>query len=408
MDFEVIQELKVKGSAKIILLVMDGLGGLPLRPGGMTELEAAKTPNMDALAQQSACGLILPVAPGITPGSGPAHLALFGYDPTRYEIGRGVLEALGIGYDLKKEDVAARGNFCTVNEEGIITDRRAGRISTEKCAELCIRLRKIELPADILKKFPGLEVLIEPVKEHRFVLVFRGSTLTDGVHDTDPGIVGVRPLPARPAGPASAATADLVDAWIAQARSILSSEPRANMVTLRGIAKDPGLIPFQEIYGLNPAAVATYPMYRGVAKLAGMEVLKTGETIRDEIDTLKESWSRFDFFFLHVKKTDSYGEDGNFERKVQVIEEVDGLMPHILELKPDVLAITGDHSTPSLLRSHSWHPVPVLIHSPHAGAFGSPAFSEKECCRGYLGQFYAKDLMNLAMANALRFTKFGA
>ncbi|MGB5932074.1 MAG: phosphoglycerate mutase, partial [Anaerolineae bacterium] len=310
-DFALMKELKIKADTRIVLLVLDGLGGLPRKPGGLTELETAKTPNLDRLASQSLCGLSVPISPGITPGSGPAHLALFGYDPLRYEIGRGVLEALGIGFDLQKNDLAARGNFCTVDEKGLITDRRAGRIPTEKCIELCELLRTITLP--------NVEILVEPVKEHRFVLVFRGEGLRQELPDTDPQQVGLAPLPLEPLSPEARDTAALVSHWIARARETLHDQHPANMIVLRGFAKDPGFPSMGDIFGLKPAAIATYPMYRGVAKLVGMEVLSTGESLEEEFETLSTHFDRYDFFFVHVKKIDSAGEDGDFGRKVSII-----------------------------------------------------------------------------------------
>jgi len=379
---------------------MDGLGGLPLTPGGKTELETARTPHLDRLAQEGICGLSIPIARGITPGSGPAHLALFGYDPLRYEIGRGVLEAVGIGFELGPDDVAARGNFCTIGQDGLITDRRAGRIATEECAKLCELLQTIQLP--------GVQTFVRPVKEHRFVLVFRGKGLTDGVADTDPQQVGLAPLPAIADRPEAEATAELFNVWLARAREMLGGHHPANMVTLRGIAKTPALPQIREIFKLKCGAIATYPMYRGVAKLVGMELLTTGDTVASEFDTLSAHFDEYDFFYLHVKKTDSYGEDGNFEGKVHVIEEVDALIPRLMELRPDVVTVTGDHSTPALLKSHSWHPVPTLVWSAHARADAAAAFSETECTRGGLGQFPAIELMPILMANAMRLTKFGA
>ncbi|MCR4405895.1 MAG: 2,3-bisphosphoglycerate-independent phosphoglycerate mutase [Anaerolineae bacterium] len=399
-DFELMRELHVSGQGKILLLVMDGLGGLPLEPGGPTELEAAHTPNLDALARESICGLSLPVGPGITPGSGPGHLALFGYDPFRYEIGRGVLEACGIGFPLEKDDLAARGNFCTVDAEGRIVDRRAGRIPTEKCVELVAMLRQITLP--------GVEVFVEPVQDYRFVLVLRGPGLVAELSETDPQQLGVPPLPVKALSPPAEATAALVNEWIAQARQILADQHPANMVLLRGLSKEPGLPQMGDIYGLRLAAIATYPMYRGVAKLVGMDVLPTGDSIEDEIATLKEHWEEYDFFYFHVKKTDSAGEDGDFARKVSIIEHVDEVLPEILALKPAVVIVTGDHSTPALLKSHSWHPVPTLLWSPYCRADEVTQFGERACMRGGLGTFPATDLLPLAMANALRLTKYGA
>lgn len=399
-DFELMRELHIPGPGKILMLVMDGLGGLPMEPGGPTELEAAHTPNLDALARDSICGLSQPVGPGITPGSGPGHLALFGYDPLRYEIGRGVLEACGIGFPLQKEDLAARGNFCTVDEDGRIVDRRAGRIPSEKGAELVAMLRQITLP--------GVEVFVEPVKEYRFVLVIRGEELVADLTETDPQQLGVPPLPVEALSPQAEATAALVNEWIAQARKILADQHPANMVLLRGLSKEPGLPKMQEIYGLRPAAIATYPMYRGVAQLVGMDVLPTGETIEEELETLKAHWEEYDFFYFHVKKVDSAGEDGDFARKASIIEHVDEILPEILALKPVVVIVTGDHSTPALLKSHSWHPVPTLLWSPYCRADEVTQFGERACMRGGLGTFPATDLLPLAMANALRLNKYGA
>ncbi len=399
-DFELMRELQIANSSKIVMLVIDGLGGLPVEPGGSTELEAAWTPNLDRLAAGSLCGLSVPIGPGIIPGSGPAHLALFGYDPLKYEIGRGVLEALGIGFDLHDEDVAARGNFCTVDERGLITDRRAGRIPTEKNVELVKLLRGIKLP--------GVQVFVETVKEYRFVLVLRGEGLEGGLTETDPQQLGVPPLPVEALVPEAERTAQLFNQWIAQAREILADQRPANMVNLRGLAKNPGLPSMEEVYGLRAAAIAGYPMYRGVTKLVGMDVLDTGEALEEEVETLQAHFADYDFFFVHVKKTDSAGEDGDFERKVSIIEHVDELVPAILALKPEVLIVTGDHSTPALLKSHSWHPVPTLFHSRYCRADQTDEFSERGCSRGALGRFLAVDLMPIAMANALRLAKYGA
>lgn len=372
-----------------------------MHPGGLTELETARTPNFDVLAADGICGLHDPIARGITPGSGPAHLALFGYDPLQYQVGRGVLEALGIGFDLQADDMAARGNFCTVDENGLIADRRAGRIPTHKNIKLVKLLRTITLP--------DVEVFVEPVKDYRFMLVLRGEGLSGPLTETDPQKLGAAPLPVRALSPEAQRTADLFNQWISQAREILADLRPANCLTLRGLDKNPGLRSMEEIYGLRAAAIATYPMYRGAAKLVGMEVLPTGETIGEEVDTLKAHWASYDFFFLHVKKTDSAGEDGNFEEKVSIIEHVDDIVvPAILQLEPDVLVVTGDHSTPALLRSHSWHPVPVLVYSRHCRADVVKEFSERGCARGALGRFPATDIMPLAMANALRLAKFGA
>lgn len=400
-NLDLMKELHIAGQTKIVMLVIDGLGGLPVEPGGPTELEAARTPNLDALAAESICGLSVPISPGVTPGSGPAHLALFGYDPLRYEIGRGVLEACGIGFPLERSDVAARGNFCSADENGLITDRRAGRIPTERGAELCEMLRAIQLP--------DVETFVEPVKEYRFVLVLRGEDLSGGLTETDPQQLGVPPRQVKALIPEAQPTAELFNQWIAQAQELLADQHPANMVLLRGSDHTPLLPSMAEVYGLRAAAIASYPMYRGVAKLVGMDILETGEIPEEEVETLKTHWAEYDFFFFHVKKTDSAGEDGDFARKASVIEHVDeAVVPAIASLEPDVFIVTGDHSTPALLKSHSWHPVPTLLRSRYCRPDEVKAFGERACMRGGLGVFPATDLMPLAMANALRLTKYGA
>ena len=401
MDFKLMQDLVAPNQAKIVMLLLDGLGGLPREIGGKTELETARTPNFDALAAQAALGLADPVAPGITPGSGPGHLGMFGYDPLQYEIGRGVLEALGIDFELGPNDVAARGNFCTVDAAGNLTDRRAGRIPTAINAQLVQLLRTI--------KIDGVEIFVETVKEHRFVFVMRGEGLGDALSETDPQKIGVPALPVRALDPGSDKAVRLINQFIQAAREKLATQHPANMVLLRGFAKHPAIPSYQQVFGLNAAAIAVYPMYRGLAKLLGMKMAKVeGETIADEFTTLEKNWGAYDFFYLHVKKTDSAGEDGDFERKVHVIEEVDAQLPRLLALKPDVIIVTGDHSTPAVLKSHSWHPVPVLLAASFVRPDNIAEYGERACARGSLGRFPAKDLMPLALANAQRLTQFGA
>jgi 2,3-bisphosphoglycerate-independent phosphoglycerate mutase len=395
-----IRELREPNDSKIVLLVADGLGGLPLEPGGKTELETARTPNLDAAVREGVCGLSLPVLPGITPGSGPGHLGLFGYDPLEYRIGRGILEALGINFQVGPRDVAIRGNFCTVDASGVITDRRAGRPTTERCVAVCRKLQQIRVP--------GVEVFVEPVREHRFVLVLRGDDLGDAVNDTDPQQTGHKPLPARGADAKSENTARAVNHFVAEAARVLKDEAPTNMVTLRGFARYPKIETMQEVYGLRPAAIAVYPMYKGLARLVGMDVVEAGATLADQMATLKKLWNQYDFFFMHYKYTDSTGEDGNFAAKVEMIERFDAEVPRVRELNPDVLIVTGDHSTPSKLRSHSWHPVPVLLCAKSCRTDAVVEFGESYCLRGGLGQFEAKYLMALAMAHAGRLGKYGA
>lgn len=399
-EHELIRELAEKNSSKIIMLVADGLGGLPMEPGGKTELETASTPNLDRLASRGTSGSSVPVLPGITPGSGPGHLGLFGYDPLEFKIGRGALEATGIGFELGPDDVAARGNFCTLDAAGLIADRRAGRIPSEESFKVVERLQGV--------KIDGVETFVKPVKEHRFVVVFRGKGLDGGVADTDPQALGVAPLDPKPLTPAARRTAEVAAEFVRQARAILKNEPKANGLVLRGFAAKPALPTYAELYGLRAAAIAVYPMYKGLARLVGMTLVGKAQSLEEQVDELAKCWNDYDFFFLHFKYTDSTGEDGAFEQKVKRIEELDRMIPRIEKLRPDVLIVTGDHSTPSLLKSHSWHPVPTLLAANTCRPDGLTKFSERECLRGGFGIFPAKHLMLLAMAHAQRFGKYGA
>ena len=405
---EVIRKILQPNDTKIVLCVLDGLGGLPR--DGKTELEAASTPNLDELARRGACGQHLPVAIGITPGSGAAHLGLFGYDPLKYEIGRGVLEALGLGLELTPNDLAIRGNFSTVRYEGdtpYVTDRRAGRIPTQENIRIVSRI------AEKVKEIDGVKVSITSGMEHRVAVIFTFPEPIpaggDDIHDTDPQLEGKSPLIPKGNNPRAARVAKVIEKFINQAAKVIRDEERANYLLLRGFAVHPNLTSFKEAYGLNAACIATYPMYRGVAKLVGMDVLEVEDmTIKSEIETLKRDFGKYDFFYLHVKKTDSYGEDGNFDAKAKVIEEFDSLVPEITALKPDVIIVTGDHSTPATMKSHSWHPVPILISSKYARGGGSEGFGEHDCSRGELGTFRAADLMTLILAHAGRLQKYGA
>lgn len=399
-QLDLVRELAEKSQTKIVMLVADGLGGLPLQKGGKTELETASTPNLDRLAASGTSGSSVPVLPGITPGSGPGHLGLFGYDPLEFKIGRGALEATGIGFELGADDVAARGNFCTLDTAGLIADRRAGRIPSEESFKVVERLQGV--------KIEGVETFVKPVKEHRFVVVFRGPGLNGGVADTDPQAVGVAPLDPQPIVPAARRTADVAKEFVRQARALLKDEPKANGMVLRGFAGKPQLPGYEELYGLRAAAIAVYPMYKGLARLAGMTLIGKAQSLDEQIDELGKCWQDYDFFFLHFKYTDSTGEDGDFAEKVRRIEELDRAIPRIEKLGPDVLIVTGDHSTPSRLKSHSWHPVPTLLSAENCRPDGLTKFAERQCLQGGLGMFPAKHLMLMAMAHAGRFGKFGA
>jgi 2,3-bisphosphoglycerate-independent phosphoglycerate mutase len=400
IGFEQMKRISRTSPSKIVLLIMDGVGGLPHPKTGKTELESARKPNLNRIARDSLCGLIDPVGPGITPGSAPGHLAIFGYDPVKYNIGRGVVEALGIDLELKPDDIAARGNFCTVDDNGIITDRRAGRISTEKNTELCRLLNNISID--------GTEISVLPVKEHRFALVIRGEALSPELADSDPQQAGLAPKKVEALSPQAQRTAEIANEFVSRARSLLQGETPANMVLLRGFSRRPDIPPISEIYKLKPAAVAMYPMYRGLARLVGMQVLPEGESITEQLNSLRRYYADYDFFFVHFKSTDARGEDGDFRAKVQAIEELDNALPSLLSLDPDVLMITGDHSTPATLAMHSWHPVPFMLNSKWCRPDNVAEFSEQACLAGGMGRFPAMEIMPLAMANALKLDKFGA
>ena len=397
---ELTKMLNIKHDSKIVMLVADGLGGLAMEPGGLTELEKANTPNMDKLAELGTSGSMYPVGRGITPGSGPGHLGLFGYDPLKYLIGRGVLEATGIGFKVEPTDVAIRCNFCTLDADGKITDRRAGRIPTEESAPLAVKLRQVSIP--------GVEVFVEPVKEHRFVVVFRGEGLAPNIHDTDPQETGVKPLPPVPQDAASEKTAKIAAEFVAQAVKILADQPKANGLTMRGFSGLPNIPSYEEVYGLRAAAIASYPMYKGLAQLVGMDIVGKPATIEEEVEVLAEVWDDYDFFFVHFKYTDSRGEDGDYDAKVKMIEELDKVVPGITKLGPDVLIITGDHSTPAKLAAHSWHPVPVVLSAKDCRCDPCTKFGESEALKGGFGHFDAVHLMPIALAHAGRLAKFGA
>lgn len=400
IGFEKLKKLSYISPSRIVFLVIDGVGGLPHPETGRTELESARKPNLDQMARESVCGLIDPVGAGITPGSVPGHLAIFGYDPVRYAIGRGIIEALGVDIELKAGDIAARGNFCTMDGRGIITDRRAGRISTEKNTELCQILNKIAIG--------GVEILVTPVKEHRFVLILRGEGLSAELTDSDPQQTGMIPGKIEALSPQARKTAEIANEFVSQVRVRLKDEPSANMVLMRGFSQRPDIPTMPEIYRLKPAAIAIYPMYRGLARLLGMQILPAGSNIAEQMGNLHRYYEEFDFFFIHFKSTDSRGEDGDFEAKVRAIEEVDNALPALLKLNPDVIIVTGDHSTPATIAMHSWHPVPFMLRSQWCRPDEVDEFSERACVAGGLGRFPAVNIMSLAMANALKLKKFGA
>ena len=399
IDLPFLDEIARPTPSRIIMLVVDGLGGAPHPDTGKSELETARLPNLDALASQSGCGLTTPVLPGITPGSGPGHMALFGYDPVKYLMGRGVLEALGSGIEMAPSDVAARGNFCTIDDSGAITDRRAGRIPTAESAPLVEKLDGIEVP--------GVDVSVYPVQDYRFVLLLRGEGLSDAITGTDPQVEGAAPLESQPLDEGARKTAASVNRFASATRDVLAGRERANMVVMRGFSGVPNLPDFGARYRLNPAAIAAYPMYRGLAQLVGMEIIPTGGDFDAELDTLEAVRQDHDFIFLHYKPADAAGEDGDFDAKVHWLEELDARIPRVLATEPDVLVVAGDHSTPAIMASHSWHPVPLLVRSRYTRGEGVAAFSERACRSGSLGSLAAENVMLLAMAHADKLNKYG-
>ncbi len=399
IDQEELRDCYTSTPSKIVLLVVDGLGGLAHPDTRLSELETAHIPNLDAMALESACGLTTPVLPGVAPGSGPGHLALFGYDPLKHMIGRGALEALGIDVALEPGDIAARGNFCMVDGDGLLADRRAGRIPTQLSAPLCERLDKIEID--------GVQLDVFPVQDYRFVLRLRGEGLSEFISETDPQVTGAAPLTVKPLAPGATRTAALVNEFVAQAGKLLAEEERANMVLLRGFARLPDLPPMGDVYRLNTAGIAAYPMYRGLAEVAGMKVIPTGHTFGDEMETLRQNYNNHDFFFIHYKPADAAGEDGDFDAKVKCLEDLDPFIPQIRELEPDVFLVAGDHSTPAIMAAHSWHPVPFMLHSKLTRGEGVPGFNERTCAQGSVGSILATQVMLLAMSHAGKLNKYG-
>ena len=399
IDFPPLADIVQSTPSKIVMLVVDGLGGAPHPDTGRSELEVARLPNLDRLAKESSIGRTVPILPGITPGSGPGHLALFGYDPLKYFIGRGVLETLGIDAPITGGDVAARGNFCTVDRDGLLVDRRAGRISSLESQPLCELLDTVRVA--------GVDISVLPVRDYRFVLLMRGDGLSDQLTETDPQRNGAEPLPVVALAPRAAKAADAANQFIANARELLSNRDRANMVLLRGFSTLPTFPSMGDAYRLDPAAIAAYPMYRGLASVVGMKVIPTGATFDDELDTLERHYQEHDLFYIHYKPADAAGEDGDFQAKVKALKELDARIPRLEALAPDVLVMAGDHATPSILAGHSWHPVPLLLRSGITRGDGADSFSERTCAAGSLGTFSAVHLMLLILAHAGKLTKYG-
>lgn len=402
MPEDIITQLILKNDKKIILLIMDGLGGLPKKPGGLTELESAHTPNLDQLAKEGICGLLDPVGPEITPGSGPAHFALFGYDPVEYNVGRGLLSAAGLGFPMQPGDFFMRANFATLDNNGLISDRRAGRLATDKNEELCRKLQE-KIGLEKVK-----EVFFRTEKEHRALVVLRGGNFSEQITETDPQQTGKPPATAQALVPEADFTAAAVQELSGKIIKTLENESRANCMLVRGYAGYKLFPNMTDRFGLNPLAIAAYPMYKGIARLVGMKVAEGLSTVEEEISALQANYDKYDFFYIHVKATDSRGEDGKFDDKVKVIEEVDKLIPEIRNLNPDVLIVTGDHSTPASMAGHSWHPVPVLLAAATCRPDAVVTFGERACIMGGMGRMPMKHLLGIALAHAEKLQKFGA
>lgn len=394
-----LRPLLAPNDSTIVVVLMDGLGGYA-DADGPSELEAASTPHLDELASEGSTGLVEIVGPGITPGSGPGHLALFGYDPIEFELGRGALSAAGLGVELGHGDVAARGNLCTLNADGTIADRRAGRIASADAAPLVDLLQR-EVSID------GVEVVLRHEREHRMLVVLRGEGLDARIADTDPQALGVPPRAPRALDPAADRTVEVLVELDDQIRSILSEEA-AHAVLMRGFDTHTALPTMADRYGVDAAAIAIYPMYRGIARLLGMTVTDRPDDLNDQVRQLADSWSSHDYFFVHHKATDAAGEDGDRAAKIEAIEAVDAVVPALRSLDPDVIMVTGDHATPPQMRAHSWHPVPVLMHGERVGRDGTDRFGETSCRGGMLGLRPMSHMMPLMLAAAGRLAKYGA
>ncbi len=412
---EMLSTLAHKNDKKILLWVFDGIGGLPHPETGKTELETAVTPHIDAFVARSMTGRTLAFGQGVTPGSGPGHLALFGYPNDQIVIGRGVLEVLGSSevllggervsrFSLSKGDVAARCNFATrqvVGGQAVITDRRAGKPATAVSTALVQRIS-----AEV--SIEGVEVFLLPGKEHRFSVVFRGEGLVGEVTETDPQVTGAAALRCEPCTPAAARAAEVVNAFVDQINTILADEPAANTALLRGIAGRPDIPTLPELFGLRCGAIAAYPMYRGIASLLGFDVLGDPKTWAEEVEVLKANYDSYDLFYLHIKETDSVSHLGHFDEKVKIFEQCDALFQAAIELGFEVVIITGDHCTPSTLMEHSWHPIPTVMGHPGCLFDDVGKLGERACARGTLGDIEARDLVPLAMAASGKFLKYGA
>jgi len=410
--------------SKVLIVLLDGLGDRPSRSlNGMTPLQMAHKPGLDELAAEGITGIMDPVAPGIPVGSDTGHLSILGYDPYRYYTGRGPLEALGAGMDLRPGDVAFRVNFATVGDDWTVIDRRAGRISTEEARALGEAIREMAAGFDSEFRFEFLSTV-----EHRGVLVMRGDGLSDEVTDVDPHREGVKAEMPRPRSqtPEAERTARELERFLRRAREVLESHPLnvervkkglrpANAILPRGAGKMPKLPSLRERFGVSSVVIAGGALYRGVCRAAGMDVrivpTATGTLNTDlnaKFNAAFESLRTYDLVFLHIKGTDTASHDRNPAVKASFIEKVDReLRARIDQLQDVVVCVTGDHTTSSIDGRHHGDPVPILIWGEGVRRDKVVRFDEVSCADGALGRIRGLDVMNVLMDLVGRVEMFG-
>ena len=390
---------------KVVLVIIDGLGDRPISElKDQTPLEAANTPNLDYFATNGITGIMNAIDVGIRPGSDTSHLAIFGYDPETHYTGRGIFEAAGIGMELKKGDIALRGNFATVTEDLIIVDRRAGRI--ENVSKLADALNGM--------KIDGVRFFVKAGVMHRAGVVLRGSNLSHMVSDNDPHEVGVKVKQVKALDNTEEAkfTASVINKFLEEAHKILKEHEvnkkrrkerllEANYILLRGASKLTHFEPFEKKYKLKACCIAGAGLYKGIAKVLGMDVLQvkgaTGTANTDinaKFIAAKKALAKYDFVFVHIKYADNYAEDGNVFGKLKFIEKIDDALIHLIGIKDTLIVITADHSTPCKLKAHSGDPVPIVMFGEGVRTDKVKEFNERSCMQGGLGRIKGKDLMN--------------
>ncbi len=398
---------------KIVFIVFDGLADRPIKElGNKTPLEVANKPNLDELAKRGVNGLLDIISPGKRIGSDVAHLSILGYDPYKYYTGRGPLEASGIGLELDSNDVAFRANFATVSEDFTVIDRRAGRIK-EGTKELEKAINEIDI---------GVDFIFKASVAHRGALVLKGKGLSDKVSDTDPHEVGVKVMEAKPLENTKEAkrTAEIINEFTKKVHEVLNNHrvnverakrglPKANIVLLRGAGRTPKLEPFEKRYGIKGACIAKTAIIKGIARLLGMEVIDSKEDFLERGKQIFEALNRNDFVLLNIKEPDEAGHDGNYEKKIKIIEEADKMIGMFLDyVEENYLVVLSDHTTPVSFRDHTGDEVPVLIAGPEVRSDDVTTFSERSVYKGYLNRIRALDLMTYMLNLTNRLEKYGA